>query len=259
MALHLGGEERPGPATSTASGGCRRSAGSLAQPRRAVCRPYVWPNFRAAGGLSDAENPTCPARADCYDSFRSSVGTCPVTGFSGGDAPSDRGTIAKMGKRAKVSYRLTFLPVSTNAWLTNLRKPADHGGKYCSNHLLTENIGQQHPRYVLRARFLLARLRLRQSVAALCLLSVAFAAAFHVFVPSGTAWHSRSVPAVYTGSDHTAPCSDHLIVEGCHVHVYGVIASSDVEVGPDHEQASPLTAAPLVSFQPKMTGPPPKA
>lgn len=69
VALHLGGEERPGPATSTASGGCRRSAGSLAQPQRAVCRPYVWPNFRTAGGLSDAESPACPARADCYDSF----------------------------------------------------------------------------------------------------------------------------------------------------------------------------------------------
>jgi hypothetical protein len=80
-----------------------------------------------------------------------------------------------------------------------------------------------------------------------------------IFVPSGTAWDTRSEPAVYADSDHKKPCSDHLIVERCHVHVYAVIASFDVQVGPDHEQASPLAAAPLVSFQPKMTGPPPKA
>jgi hypothetical protein len=111
---------------------------------------------------------------------------------------------------------------------------------------------------VLGAGFLLARLRPRLCVAALCLLSVAFAAAFHIFVPSGTAWDTRSEPGVYAHSDHKEPCSDQLI-ERCHVQVCAVIASFDVEVGPYHEQVSPLAAEPLVSFQPKVTGPPPKA
>ena len=108
------------------------------------------------------------------------------------------------------------------------------------------------------AGFLLTRLRLRQLMAALCLLSVAFAAAFYIFVPSGTAWHNGHAPAVYADSDHTVPCSDQLI-EKCHIHVCAAVASSDVQVGPDHEQVLPLAVAPLVSFQPKMPGPPPKA
>lgn len=169
---------------------------------------------------------------------------------------SDRGTIAKIGKPMRVTDRRFsgFDDRSTG----ERAEDRQLFRQILFDHLLTENSGQQHPRCVLRIGFLLAKLRLRQSVAAVCVLSVAFSAAFHIFVPSGTAWHSRSVPAVYAASDHTAPCSDQLIVEGCHVHVGAVIASFDVQVGSDQEQVSPPAAAPLVSFQPKMTGPPPK-
>ena len=149
------------------------------------------------------------------------------------------------------------------AYRTVTRKTGRSSAEILLSHLLTENIGQQHLRRVQRAGFLLVRLRMRQCVAALCLLSVAFAAAFHIFVPSRTAWDTRSVPVVYADSDHAdaghkGRCADQLI-EGCHVHVCAVITSFDVQVCPDHEQASPPAAVPLVSFQPKMTGPPPKA
>ncbi len=96
---------------------------------------YVWPNSRAAGRPFDAENPTCPARADCYDSLIAALERALFTGFSGGDAASDRGTIAKMGKRANVSYRLTFRRFR----LTPAKEPAE------DRQIMAENIVRTIP------------------------------------------------------------------------------------------------------------------
>jgi hypothetical protein len=91
VALHLGSEERPGPATSTA----------LAVAGRAVA---AWLSLDA------------PYADLCLEE------RALFMGFSGGDAPPDRGTIAEMGKRAHRKPPTDMLPVSTNAWLRNPRK-----------------------------------------------------------------------------------------------------------------------------------------
>lgn len=111
---------------------------------------------------------------------------------------------------------------------------------------------------MLHTDFPLVRLRLRRSVVALCLLSVAFVAAFHGALGSGTGVWFSSTPAVYSASDDPAHSSDRLVLETCHICT--AIASFDSEAGrSEHAQVSPLTTVPLVSFQPKVTGPPPKA
>lgn len=123
------------------------------------------------------------------------------------------------------------------------------------DYLLTNNVSRHHPKCVLHTGFLLVRLRLDRSVVVLCLLFVAFAAAFHG--ASGAAWFS-STPAVFAASDSPPHSSDRLLFESCHICT--AIASFDGEpILPGNEQVSPLATALLVSFQPKVTEPPPKS
>lgn len=112
---------------------------------------------------------------------------------------------------------------------------------------------------MLRAGVLRTGLRLKQVVAALCLLSVAFVAAFHGIGPRGTSWYSLDVTMVYANSDDRAPTADRPAVEACHVCT--VIAAPD-DAGAGRFEPGPVPSLPtvrLVSVLPKSPGPPPKA
>lgn len=111
---------------------------------------------------------------------------------------------------------------------------------------------------MLRTGLLRTRLRLRQSVVALCLFSAAFVAAFHTLDLSEAAWLPKHVAAVYADTDQSPLSSERLMVEGCHLCT--VIASFDVQaVQVGHTLVLESDETRLVSFQPRMLGPPPKA
>lgn len=92
----------------------------------------------------------------------------------------------------------------------------------------------------------------------LCLLCVAFVSAFHIRGSGEAAWYSSSVTTGDAERDNTAPSSDGLVAESC--HVCQVIAAVAVESGsPEHGQVLAPPTARLVSAQLKAIGPPPKS
>lgn len=112
---------------------------------------------------------------------------------------------------------------------------------------------------MLRAGVLLTGLRPKQVVAVLCLLAVAFVAAFHSIGSRATSWTFFDVTAIQAVSDDGAPAADRQAVEACHVCTV-IAAPDDIGAGrldPGLVPASPTTR--LVSVLPKTLGPPPKA
>lgn len=112
---------------------------------------------------------------------------------------------------------------------------------------------------MLRAGVLQTGLRPKRVLAALCLLAIAFVAAFHGIGSRATSWTFFDVTAVQAASDDSAPTADLQAVEACHVCTV-IAAPDDVGAGrfePDLVPASPTTR--LVSVLPKTLGPPPKA
>lgn len=112
---------------------------------------------------------------------------------------------------------------------------------------------------MLRAGVLQTGLRPKRVLAALCLLAVAFVAAFHGIGSRATSWTFFDVVAIQATSDDSAPTADLQAVEACHVCT--VIAAPD-DVGAGRFEPGPVPASPttrLVSVLPKTLGPPPKA
>lgn len=112
---------------------------------------------------------------------------------------------------------------------------------------------------MLRAGVLLTGLRPKRVVALLCLLAVAFVAAFHGIGSRATSWYSFDMTAVQAASDDSAPAADRQVVEACHVCT--VIAAPD-DIGAGRLDAGRVPASPtprLVSVLPRTLGPPPKA
>lgn len=114
-------------------------------------------------------------------------------------------------------------------------------------------------RDVLRTGFFPSTsLRLKRAVATLCLLTVAVVTTFHV-CGFGTTRYASDVTSVYAAVDDTSPSQDRVAVERCHVCTVTAVPEIVDAARPDRGQVPSPAITRLVSVQPKVTAPPPKA
>lgn len=122
---------------------------------------------------------------------------------------------------------------------------------------LTRHMDRHHVGFVLRTNVRWTKSRSMRIIAVLCSLAVALVTAVHMCGPSGAARIIASQVAVSAASDDTAPASDRLVVEQCHVCT-AIAASLSEGSDPEHGQVPLAHITRLISAQLKTTGPPPK-
>lgn len=122
---------------------------------------------------------------------------------------------------------------------------------------LTSDMGRHHVKSVLRTNVRWTKSRPMRIIAVLCSLAVALVTAVHMCGPSGATRIIANQVAVSAASDDTAPASDRLVVEQCHVCT-AIAASLSEGSDPEHGQVPRAHITRLISAQLKATGPPPK-
>ncbi len=91
----------------------------------------------------------------------------------------------------------------------------------------------------------------------LCLLAVAFVAALHLCKSVGGIYSTNAAVAVALDDNGTSEGRP-VVIEACHVCATVTVAELSVTGCPDKGPVPSLRVAPLVAFQPKTVGPPPK-